>query len=49
MFDEMTEIDSDPNSKRAQDYYKSLEEQERKNKSKKPTQIMIKTMKRGRT
>jgi hypothetical protein len=29
MFDKMVEIDSDPDSKRAQDYYKRLEEMER--------------------
>ena len=29
MFDEMTEIDSDPNSKRAQAYYKNMQEQAR--------------------
>jgi hypothetical protein len=45
----MTEIDSDPNSKRAQDYYQKLEDIERKNPNKKKTQIIIKTMKRGRT
>ncbi len=49
MFDKMTEIDSDPDSKRAQDYYKKLEEMERKNPNKKKSQIIIKTMKRGRT
>ena len=45
----MVEIDSDPNSKRAQEYYSKLEEIERKNPNKKKTQIIIKTMKRGRT
>lgn len=49
MFDKMTEIDSDPDSKRAQDYYKRLEEMERNNPNKKKSQIIIKTMKRGRT
>ena len=49
MFDKMVEIDSDPNSKRAQEYYSKLEEIERKNPNRKKTQIIIKTMKRGRT
>jgi alpha-beta hydrolase superfamily lysophospholipase len=49
IFDKMTEIDSDPNSKRAQEYYQRLEEIERKNPNKKKSQIIIKTMKRGRT
>ena len=49
MFDKMVEIDSDPDSKRAQDYYKRLEEIERRNPNKKKSQIIIKTMKRGRT
>lgn len=35
MFDKMVEIDSDPTSKRAQDYYNKLEELERKNPNKK--------------
>jgi len=48
-FDKMVEIDSDPHSKRAQDYYQKLEELERKNPNKKKGQIIIKTMKRGRT
>jgi hypothetical protein len=49
MFDKMVEIDTDPNSKRAQDYYQKLEEIERKNPNKKKSQIIIKTMKRGKT
>lgn len=49
MFDKMVEIDSDPNSKRAQEYYQQLEEMERKNPNKKKSHIIIKTMKRGRT
>ena len=49
IMDKMTEIDSDPNSKRAQEYYKKLEELERKNPNKKKSSIIIKTMKRGRT
>lgn len=49
MFDKMTEIDSDPHSKRAQEYYQKLEELERKNPNKKKGQIIIKTMKKGRT
>ncbi len=49
MFDRMVEIDSDPGSKRAQEYYSRLEEMERRNPHKKKSQIIIKTMKRGRT
>lgn len=45
----MTEIDSDPTSQRAQNYYKSLEEQARKQKNRRPAQILIKTMNRGRS
>ena len=48
MFDKMVEIDSDPTSKRAQEYYSKLEEIERKNPQKKKSQIIIKTMKKGR-
>lgn len=48
IFDKMTEIDSDPDSKRAKEYYQKLEDIERKNPNKKKTQIIIKTMKRGR-
>ena len=45
MFDKMVEIDSDPNSKRAQEYYQRLEDMERKNPNKKKSSIIIKTMK----
>lgn len=45
----MTEIDSDPESKRAKEYYQRLEDLEKKNPNKKKTQIIIKTMKRGKT
>jgi len=48
MFEKMVQIDTDPNSQRSKDYYKALEEIERSNKNKKPTQILIKTMRRGR-
>ena len=49
MFDKMVEIDSDPNSKRAQEYYKRLEDMERKNPNKKKSSIIIKTMRKGKT
>lgn len=49
MFDKMVEIDSDPNSKRAQDYYQRLEDMERKNPNKKKSSIIIKTMRKGKT
>ena len=45
----MVEIDSDPQSKQAQQYYQKLDEMERKNPNKKKSQIIIKTMKRGKT
>ena len=48
VFNKMTEVESDPNSKRAQEYYKQLEETEKANKKKRNSQILIKTMKRGR-
>ena len=35
IFDKMVELDSDPTSKRAQDYYQKLEEMERINPNKK--------------
>ncbi len=43
----MTEIDTDPNSLKSQQYFKQLEEAERTTHQKKPGQILIKTMKRG--
>jgi hypothetical protein len=36
MFETMAQIDSDPNSKKAKDYYQALEQQERKREKKKP-------------
>lgn len=49
IFNKITEFDSDPSSKKAQDFYKKLDEIERQNPKKKKSQIIIKTMKKGRT
>lgn len=46
IFDQMTEIEADPNSKKAQNYFNSLVEFERTNTKKRSSQILIKTMKR---
>ena len=44
----MNEIESNPDSPHAKEYYKKLEEMERRNPNKKRGQIIIKTMKKGR-
>lgn len=49
MFAQMNEIDSDPNSQKSIDYYKNLEKMEKGSKSRKPGQITIKTMRRGKS
>ncbi|CDW71931.1 UNKNOWN [Stylonychia lemnae] len=48
IFDKITEIDSDPNGKSAQDFYKKIEELEKSNQNKKKSQIIIKTLKKGK-
>lgn len=48
IFDKITEIDTNPKSKTAQDFYKKVEEIERQNPNKKKSQIIIKTLKKGR-
>lgn len=43
----MTKIESDPNSVEAQKYYKDMEDLERQTKTKRSSQILIKTIRRG--
>ena len=43
----MTQIDSNPQSTEAQQYFKSLEEIERTNKNKQPSHILIRNFKRN--
>lgn len=47
VFEEMTRIDSDPKSERAQQYYQTLEDQERTNRKKRAGQIIVKTFRRS--
>ena len=52
MFDRITEIETNPDGKEAQEYYKKLAELERKSPSKKkrkPAPIIIKNMRGNRT
>ena len=48
IFDQMTEIDTNPQAKSSQKFQEQLEEMERKNTNKKSGQITIKTVRRGR-
>ena len=45
----MQKIETDPESEEAKEFYRNLEESERKNTKKRAGQIIIKTMKRGQT
>jgi alpha-beta hydrolase superfamily lysophospholipase len=48
MFDTITELQSDPEGKKAREFEKKMEEMEKANKNKRRTQVFIKTMRRGR-
>ncbi len=47
LFDQMTKIDQEPDSKQSQEYLKQMEEQARNTQTKRSNNILIKTMKRG--
>ena len=49
IFDRMTEIDTNPQSKEAKEYYRQLAELEKKAPTKRPMSMIVKTMRRGKT
>lgn len=49
IFDTMTEIDTNPQSKEAKEYYKQLADLEKKAPAKRPMSMIVKTMRRGKT
>ena len=48
VFDLLTEMQTNPDSKRAQKFAQLIEEEERKNPRKRKSQIFIKTMRKGK-
>ena len=48
VFDLLTEMQTNPGSKRAQKFAQLIEEEERKNPRKRKSQILIKTMRKGK-
>lgn len=48
VFDKMTEIETNPNSRTAREFEQKMMEMEKKNSNRRQGQIMIKTMRKGR-